>query len=368
MVQSFAFTPLALPEAGLTGHIPPELGQLHGLTLLDLSDNSLKGFVPRELGQLGNLRTLRLRGNEFLDAVPPSLYALPEHDLLDGRFCRRSSGLRAQLLDDCELLLAIREQLLGSAEINWRANVPIAAWEGVILGGMEGRVCWPLSCPRGGLTGRIPPEFGRLRGLRSIKLARNKLTGHIPPELGQLDGLRSLVLDFNALTGDVPAELGRLPKLESLWLGNNQLTGAVPPELFDLHSHDLGLLVFCLPSSGMASELFRDCTNLLSMLEVLDRDSVLNWHSTLPLGEWQGVTIGGDIPRVVGLELPRIGLRGHIPDSLGDLHDLRTLVLDGNVLTGSIPPRTRKTWRAGGFIPCGERLDRFRSDRGGETP
>ena len=328
---------LALSGQGLTGRIPPEFGRLHGLESLRLARNRLTGPVPPELGQIANLRELRLDGNALTGPVPPGLYDLPDQDLLDELFCRRSPRMHPELLGDCTLLLATRDELAGQAALNWRADIPIGWWQGVTLGGPEGRVK-ALFLSERGLTGRIPPEFGRLRGLESLHLDRNRLTGPVPPELGQLADLRSLVLDLNALTGGIPPELGRLARLESLWLGSNHLTGPVPPALFDVAAHDLAQQAFCLPPPRTSPGLFGDCTTLLAAQEALEGGARLNWREAVPMSKWRGVTLGGPEGRVIALELPRTGLDGRIPAALGSLARLRTLVLDGNRLTGPIPP------------------------------
>ena len=41
------------------------------------------------------------------------------------------------------------------------------------------------TCMLNSLSGPIPPELGRLTGLRRLWLDRNQLSGSIPPALGQ---------------------------------------------------------------------------------------------------------------------------------------------------------------------------------------
>jgi len=60
-----------------------------------------------------------------------------------------------------------------------------------------------------------------------------------------------------------------------------------------------------------------------------------NWCSDRPLNEWDGVHI--DNNRVISLSLSDIGLRGYIPESIGNLNKLETLEMGGNQLSGSIP-------------------------------
>ena len=320
----------------LTGPVPPELGRLVGLRVLSLGRNDLTGAIPAELG-LGRLESLWLGENRLTGPVPPELLEIPEHDLGDFLVCLPPPEISPALYDDCTVLLAVKDTLAGEAELNWHPEILISSWDGVTVGGPQGRVTRLLLGERG-LNGRIPPELGRLDGLVSLNLGANRLTGPVPPELGRLVGLRQLSLSRNDLTGAVPAELGQLGRLESLWLGENRLTGPVPPELLEIPEHDLGDYLVCLPPPQIGPALFDDCARLLAMKDTLAGNARLNWRVVLPIGEWQGVTVGGPEARVIALELPRMGLNGRIPAALGDLAGLRSLVLDGNVLTGAIPP------------------------------
>ena len=324
----------------LTGPVPPELGRLVRLRELSLDRNDLTGAVPAELGQLSRLESLWLRENRLTGPVPPELLAVPEHDL--GGFLRCvPPHLHQPLFDDCALLLAVKETLAGEAELNWSVALPLTEWRGVTLGGSPARVI-RLDGAGEELTGRIPPELGRLDGLVHLNLAVNRLTGPVPPELGRLVRLRELSLDRNDLTGAVPAELGQLSRLESLWLRENRLTGPVPPELLAVPEHDLGGFLRCAPPPHLHQPLFDDCALLLAVKETLAGEAELDWSATLPTSEWQGVTLGGPEGRVIALALPKKGLNGRIPAALGHLAGLRSLVLDGNMLTGPIPPELGK--------------------------
>lgn len=57
----------------LTGVIPPELGQLAELEVLDLGDNWLTGEIPPELGRLKNLEYLNLSRNFLTGKIPGEL-------------------------------------------------------------------------------------------------------------------------------------------------------------------------------------------------------------------------------------------------------------------------------------------------------
>ena len=54
--------------------------------------------------------------------------------------------------------------------------------------------------------------------------------------------------------------------------------------------------------------------------------------------DWQGIEIGQDPKRVVGVRLITVGLSGIVPSALGKLSALMTLEMDFNRLSGDIPP------------------------------
>ena len=151
------------------GRIPPELGNLAKLEVLDLSSNDLTGIIPPELGNLAILEVLDLTGNDLTGSIPPELGNLANLRILD---------------------LRLNE-----------------------------------------LTGSIPAELGNLFNLKELKLARTDLSGPLPPELGKLINLEELDLSHTALSGPMPPELAGLVNLRILNIGATNLSGCVPAEL-----------------------------------------------------------------------------------------------------------------------------------------
>ena len=133
------------------------------------------------------------------------------------------------LVADCEYLLGMKDELRGSAALNWSADVPITRWNGVALGGSPGRVT-KVKLQKRGLSGRIPAAIGRLEMLEELWLYTNKLTGTIPAALGGLGNLRWLFVADNDLGGQIPEPLNNL-SLDRLWLQKNDFTGCVPYNL-----------------------------------------------------------------------------------------------------------------------------------------
>ena len=114
---------LRLPENGLTGELPPELGGLINLVVLNLNGNRLTGEIPAELGSIKGLLELDLSGNELTGRIPGEIGNLTRLGKLN---------------------------LLGN-----------------------------------NLTGEFPPEMGMLSRLKALDLGGDQLAGCIPHGLLQ---------------------------------------------------------------------------------------------------------------------------------------------------------------------------------------
>ncbi|CAI8010313.1 LRR receptor-like serine/threonine-protein kinase RCH1 [Geodia barretti] len=195
----------------------------------------------------------------------------------DGALTTLAGG--PELLTDCDALLSLRDDLAGSAGLNWTAGLALHRWDGVTLGGNPRRVV-KLELGGKGLAGQIPSGLGGLTGLRELDLSDNDLTGSIPSELGNLTALTELRLNKNELTGWIPTELGSLTGLAVLDLSENNLTGNMPSEL-------------------------------------------------------------GSLNQLVKLYLEQNRFTGEIPSWLGDLQALEELYISQNGFTGCIPKELR---------------------------
>ena len=111
----------------------------------------------------------------------------------------------------------------------------------------------------------------------------------------------------------------------------------------DLTVCSAGLVV---PEPEANPGLVHDCEVLLSIRDRLGGNIELNWSESTPMGEWEGVTLGGEPSRVHGLlfrsydlsGIVRDRLTGTLPSELGGLAELIALDLSSNYLNGNIPP------------------------------
>lgn len=176
----------------------------------------------------------------------------------------------------------------------------------------------------------IPASLGDVSTLKTINLANNAFRGQIPESIFSMPHLSDLELSFNRLSGTLPANLswrGNLrEQLQYLGLAQNSIGGTLP-DLSPL-TNLTGLFLRDNDFVGnVASELLSSHTNLVG----------------LSLGGNQNLTIRGGLSdvfkhtKLVQLDLRNTQLNGSIPESIGDLKDLRQLDLSRNKLTGSLP-------------------------------
>ena len=239
------------------------------------------------------------------------------------------------LVQDCTILLNVRDTLSGDYQLNWTPDRPLSLWEGVAVGNSPLRVV-EIQLDLRHLSGRIPPELGRLTGIKVLSFGINSLGGRIPPELGALSELRYLNLHGNALVGSIPKELVKLTNLEVMNLDANRLEGTVPAEL----GHMSSLRHLILGQNGFRGSIPPELGNLPNL-------EFLSLSQNKLTGSIPGEL--GDLPNLETLQLARNRLTGTIPSELGRLSNLFTLNLQTNELTGELPPQLASLTRLDGL-------------------
>ena len=302
---------IELPERGLRGMIPPELGNLNRLRLLNFRHNELTGKIPREVGNLADLEVLNLTDNAIDGTIPSEILGLSNLTRLQLGGNLIEGQLPAELGD----LTALTHLELGINRLT--GGIPSE------LGNLTNLRVLSLALNR--LSGEIPPELGRLSNLEVLWLAGcSRLSGRIPSELGDIDSLKVLDVAGNYLTGEIPPELGNLGSLERLGLGSNFLTGNIPVELANLTS----LRDLYLYNNDLTGYIPKELSKLPHLKD-------MQLHRNNLTGEIPPEL--GDIANLEILYLSFNELEGGIPSELGKLQKLRELDLEDNLLTGQIP-------------------------------
>ena len=92
-----------------------------------------------------------------------------------------------------------------------------------------------------------------------------------------------------------------------------------------------------VPDPSNNPGLVSDCEALLEARDTLAGTGSLNWSSTTPIDQWDGITVGGFPQRIRALNLYQRKLTGEIPSGLSRLSELQILNLLSNELSGEIP-------------------------------
>ena len=134
-------TTMSCSRKGLTGTIPPKLGDYTSLTSLNFQENALSGSIPPELGKLTDVTELLFNCDPWqYDTVSDTGFPTTRGYNCDGSFLNS-------------------------------------------------------------LVGTIPPELSNLKHLTEIRMFFVKLTGTIPPELGDLSKLKVANMVRNKFSG-----------------------------------------------------------------------------------------------------------------------------------------------------------------------
>ena len=302
---------LFLGDNQLSGSIPSELSNLINLKWLNFWGNQLSGTIPSELGNLPNLTSLDLSGNDLGGTIPPELSNFTHLTSLN----LSGNDLVGPIPPELSNLTHLIDLQLGGNRL--RGTIPAELGKLTSLGWLR---LWGNQ-----LNGTIPSELGNLTNLITLNLSGNRLSGTIPSKLGNLIDLETLVLSENYLSGTIPPELGNLTFLDELYLSGNELGGSIPSELGNL----VNLIWLDLSKNRLGGMIPSELGNLTYLTELGLSDNRLS--GTIP-------SELGNLTYLEELNLSSNELSGSIPSELGNLTDLEWLGLWDNRLSGTIPP------------------------------
>ena len=306
---------LSLHRRGLSGAVPPEIGDLSDLEILDLSHNQLSGEIPSEIGKLRKLHQLHLQVNRLTGAIPPSLWNL--------------NGLEAMSLGENELTGELSPEIANLNRLRY-LSLQVTQLSGPIpIELTQLRRLESLTLAYSRFSGNIPPEIGDLTQLIDLYLHNNQFIGGIPPEIGQLTRLKALELGGNPLQGPIPSEIGNLAELEELRLYQAQLSGDLPVELMQLRN----LRTLILSENQLTGSVAPEIANLTNLTDLRLFDNRLSGPIPPELGQLTGLTI---------FALSGNQFSGNIPPELGNLTNSWWFGIGGNYFDGCIPETLRE--------------------------
>ncbi|KAL7587331.1 hypothetical protein Lser_V15G37584 [Lactuca serriola] len=317
---------LNLSDANFDGIIPPHIGNLSNLRVLDLSSYDSENFLKADdmawaFGlsslELLNLSYVDLSGAQNWDMM---LHMIPSLKELSLSQCRLSNVNLGPFLNSSRILPNIKHLDLGYN--SFKGPLPF------LLQNMTSLTFLSLSGFNLSLAWNFPKLLSMIPSLSELHLSGCGLdkTHLSSPHLNYstLSNIQHLDLSNNPLGGIFPSVLTNMSSLEVLDLSDTMLNSSLPimPKLLELHLsankfkqiEDVGV--------------WRQCH--LKQLSVTDNEFAMEMIDT-PKNASEC-----SIYALEFLELSR-SLKGRIPETLGGLANLRDLDLSYNKLTGSIP-------------------------------
>ena len=231
---------ISLPNVGIEGTIPTELGFIQQLETLNLSGNRLAMSVPRALLDLPNLVDVNLQGNELKGTVP---VFVSKH---------------------MESLVLSENHLTGELPDKMSSHNPSLV---------------VLDLSKNKLTGTLPPSLVNLSALVRLDLSFNRLHGVLPFDIGKMKELRFLVINNNALFGTIPHTIPNLVGLADLYLQSNQFSGNIPESLSELDRLEN---LFLNGECGLYLILVLFCSDLFCSVAIHDTQTIHANSCSLP--------------------------------------------------------------------------------------
>ncbi|CAN6970784.1 unnamed protein product [Brassica rapa subsp. trilocularis] len=174
-----------------------------------------------------------------------------------------------------------------------------------------------------------PPLFLRLlarnlRNLRALDMSCVNISSEIPHEFSYMLSLRSLHLERCSLVGEFPSGLFMIPSLQSIILDQNpDLRGSLP-----VFHRNNSMQVLSLRETSFSGIIPDSIGNLKHLVSLIHADS--NFSGRIPSSL-------GELSNLSRLSLSSNHFTGEVPSSIGNLKQLISFGVSSNQLTGNFP-------------------------------
>ncbi|XP_028803497.1 receptor-like protein EIX2 [Neltuma alba] len=226
---------LHLRNNSFFGTFPTLLKNCSKLISLDLGNNQFSGTIASWVGQhLPNLKILVLKSNKFSGQVPFQICYMRLLQVLD-LAQNKLTGQIPKCISHLSAISIVNSSSESYIRCNGANNKRHLVLEELLS--LKGRVDYyrailglitsiDLSSKK--LSGEIPMEITRLKGLHFLNVSNNCLSGQIPKAFGNLESLESVDFSRNHLVGEIPQSITKLSFLSFLNLSRNDLEGRIP--------------------------------------------------------------------------------------------------------------------------------------------
>ncbi|KAH7662934.1 Non-specific serine/threonine protein kinase protein, partial [Dioscorea alata] len=211
---------LDFSNAGFSGRIPPQLGNLSSLRYLNLNSiHSLHTLYSEELEWVSHLSSLR-----YLDMN--SVIIAKTNDWF--RPINMLSSLSVLLLPSCQLKQMPKSLFFHNLTSLITLDLSNNQFDSVLPSWLFNMTSLQyLNLQFNNFQGSIPDAIENMTSLEIIQLRKNELLGSIPASIGNISTLWSIFLSHNALNGTLPQSVGQLSRLKLLDVSHNSLSGIV---------------------------------------------------------------------------------------------------------------------------------------------
>ncbi|KAK8526129.1 hypothetical protein V6N13_017191 [Hibiscus sabdariffa] len=296
---------LELPKKRLSGKLSDALAGLDQLKTLNLSRNFLKDSLPPSLFHMPNLELLDLSNNDFSGSIPESIN-LPSIQ----SFEISSNGFNGSLPSHI---------CVNSSRIRF-LNMAVNYFSGDILPGL-GKCSFleELNLGTNELTGGITEDIFQLQNLKLLGLQYNKLGGKLSPGIANLSSLVRFDVSFNNFSGEIPDVFSQLKSFQFLVAHSNKFSGRIPSSL----SNSPTISLLNLRNNSLEGFIYLNCSAMVALnsLDLATNKFTGPVPDNLPLCR-----------QLRNANLARNNFSGQIPESFREFHSLAYLSLSNSSL------------------------------------